>query len=298
MTQQHTVRLAAPAKINALLRVTERRDDGYHAIDTVFVALALADEITLSKEPSGIRGATHMLDPRLPSHDLRGMDPDNLAYRAAQLWLEAAGLDAGVRIEVGKRIPIAGGLGGGSSDAAAVLQGMNRLYGALDEDVLGRVALALGSDVPFFLSGWSAARGRGRGERLEPVSLPRRSIVLANPGVAVSAGFAYRQLEGFGQPLDAALAGLWEGESQQTAPRNDLERGVRQHVSEVQTALGALQKAGLAEVTLSGSGATVFGLAAGPNEAERAAEAITNRHPNWWVAVTEGPAIPDAEASF
>lgn len=287
---QPVVRLSAPAKINALLRVTGRRDDDYHTIDTVFVALDLCDEITLTAAPEGIRGDTRMIDASLPSHDLKGMQPSNLAYRAAQRWLEASGVDAGVQIDVGKRIPVAGGLGGGSSDAAAVLEGMNRLYGALDSELLRQVALELGSDVPFFLTGWPAARGRGRGEQLEEMLLPRRTLVLANPGVAVSAGFAYSHVESYGQPLAGSLSDQWtDNQDGAGVPRNDLEVGVRKHVDEVATALTELAEVGLDGVTLSGSGPTVFGFASGVDEAERAAGDIANRHPGWWVAVAEGP---------
>lgn len=290
-----TVHLFAPAKINARLRVTRRRDDGFHDIDTAFVALALADEIRLTSAPHGITGDTHFEDVQLARHDLQGMQPSNLAYRAAERWLEAAGIDAGVRIVVQKRIPVAGGLGGGSSDAAAVLNGMNQLFGALPNDQLSDIALELGSDVPFFLTGWPAARGRGRGERLEQLHLPQRTVVLANPGVAVSAGFAYRALTRYGEPLDRSLTTLWQDPgSPQGVVRNDLEPGVRAGVPDVAAALDALSHAGLSEVTLSGSGGTVFGLASSTSEGQAAASALRDLHPSWWVTVTHGPSWPDA----
>jgi 4-diphosphocytidyl-2-C-methyl-D-erythritol kinase len=291
------VHLTAPAKINARLRVTRRRDDGFHDIDTVFVALDLADEVQLTPSRHGITGDTHFEDTVLARHDLQGMQPSNLAYRAAQRWLAAADADVGVHIVVHKRIPVAGGLGGGSSDAAAVLRGMNRLYGALPDDQLSNIALELGSDVPFFLKGWPAARGRGRGEKLKELHLPKHTVVLANPGAAVSAGFAYQQLLSYGEPLDDAIDALWQDPgSAQDNVRNDLEPGVRAGVPDVAAALDALSHVGLSEVTLSGSGGTVFGLASSASAGQAAADALRDLHPSWWVKVTHAPSWPDVHS--
>lgn len=272
--------LAAPAKLNLGLHVVAKRGDGFHEIDSLFARLDLADEVAAWPVPEGVGGEVLVDDPRLAREPLR-MDDDNLMVRAARAYLAAAGAPGGVRLRLRKRIPLAAGLGGGSSDAAATLRALARLRPAPVD--LPALAARLGSDVPFFLLDAPAARVRGRGERLEPVALPPRHVVLVNPGVAVSAAEGYAALQAFTArlPLEEVRAALREG----TEPpyRNALQPGVTRAHPEVRAALDALRRAGLTGVLMSGSGATCFGLAADAAAAEAAAARLAAARPDWWV---------------
>ncbi|MEX2502975.1 MAG: hypothetical protein WD336_11410, partial [Trueperaceae bacterium] len=199
-----TVHAAAPAKTNLGLRVAALRGDGFHEIDTLFVALDLHDDVTVTVRPAedgltrvtgSVRAGDGVEEAGLPP-----MNDANLAARAARAWTEASGEPLSVRIDLVKRIPVAAGLGGGSSDAAAVLRALHALR-PTQVDLAG-LAKRLGSDVPFFVAGHAAARGRGRGERLRAWTLPIRSLVLANDGTPVPVADAYRALTGFGPPID------------------------------------------------------------------------------------------------
>jgi 4-diphosphocytidyl-2-C-methyl-D-erythritol kinase len=272
--------LAAAAKLNLGLGVLRRRDDGFHDIDSVMVRIDLADRIVLS--PLG--------DPRvegvaLPSSDrwvgsaAPPMDGTNLAVRAANCYLGAAGWPGGVQLGLAKEIPVAAGLGGGSSDAAATLRGLAQLYPA-DVD-LPELAAELGSDVPFFISGLVAARARGRGERLEALPPIRGGALLLNPGVGVSAGRAYGWLE---QPRGALGAERTPSSLPDPSElRNDLQPGVVQRVPEVAAALAALEALAIGPVAMSGSGATCYAMATDAHALARGAAVLGRQHPNWWV---------------
>lgn len=264
----------APAKLNFGLSVLGLRGDGYHELHSLMVPLSVGDELEIEKaEHLGV--VVHGTD--LPTN------ADNLVYRAARAYLDAAGVWEGARIVLRKELPIASGLGGGSSDAASTLMALAKLYPArLD---LAALALSLGADVPFFLGGGAAVAG-GVGEVLSPVALPAVNVVLANPGVAVSARDAYRWLdeeEDFTPALnvDAILAALAGGEA--VPYFNALQGPVVARVPEVAAALAALAAAGLRSPLMSGSGATCFALAASPEDAARAAQRIAAAHPEWWV---------------
>jgi len=186
-----TLALNAHAKINLCLRVYGRRADGFHNIDSIFVPVDLADRVELTLREGGEVGLTCSG----PFDDVPA-DHANLAWRAAASFIERAGVSFGVDIRLSKKIPPGGGLGGGSSDAAAVLRGLNRLAGpaALAEDALYGLAADLGSDVPFFLLG-CAARVRGRGELLERIPRPRGCFfLLVFPDVSISTAWAYGAL--------------------------------------------------------------------------------------------------------
>jgi len=182
------VRCVAPAKVNLGLRVVGRRADGYHLIESLFAPLALADELEVESGPgSEIRLSVEGDAGGVPA------DASNLAWRAASAFLDAAGLRAGVSIRLLKRIPAAAGLGGGSSDAAAVLRALAALHpGVLEPAELDRLALGLGADVPFFLDprpAWVS----GIGERIDPLpALPSLALLLANPGAPLSTAAVYR----------------------------------------------------------------------------------------------------------
>lgn len=189
------VDVAAPAKVNLLLRVLAREESGYHGIETLFQALELHDTVEVERRPEP--AVSLEVTWAGPSEDL-GPVEDNLAYRAAAGYRARAGLDdvPGVAVGLTKAIPAGAGLGGGSSDAAAVLRAMDRIHaGALGEAALMELAGSLGSDVPFFLGPSPLALGWGRGERLLGLPpLASRPVLVVIPPFRVSTGEAYRRL--------------------------------------------------------------------------------------------------------
>jgi 4-diphosphocytidyl-2-C-methyl-D-erythritol kinase len=180
--------VSPPAKVNLLLRVLAREESGYHQIETLFQAIDLRDRLEIERGGEDVR--LEVTGAKL------GPVEENLVWRAASAFRTAAGIDEGVRLRLEKRIPAGAGLGGGSSDAAATLLGLNRLHdGPLSQEALLALASGLGSDVPFFLSPSPIALGWGRGDRLLPLSpFSPAWIVLALPPVAVDTGDAYRAL--------------------------------------------------------------------------------------------------------
>ena len=266
----------APAKINLGLAVTGKRSDGYHTLDTVFTKLTVGDTLSFETISHGVE--LEVIGPPLPA------GPDNLVYRAAQAYLDAINHPHGVAIQLKKRLPLAAGLGGGSSDAAATLLALSALFAPIPN--LFGLAVKLGADVPFFLED-GARRARGIGEVFEPVSLPETHLVLANPGVGISAKEAYVGLNGrFGPELDVPkiIASL---ERLEPPPyRNDLEISVLEAYPVVNEVKRALEFAGLFGVLMSGSGSTCFGLARSEAHALEAAAQVRQSHPDWWVVAT------------
>lgn len=183
-----TLVVAAPAKVNLFLHVTGRRADGYHLIESLFALIDLADTVTLAIRADG-EIAREGDVPGVP-------ESTDLAIRAARALKAASGTPLGARVGVVKRIPLGGGLGGGSSDAASVLLGLSRLWKLdMPRAELAAIGLALGADVPFFVHGENAVV-RGIGAIVKPVSLPRQWLALAMPPVAVATSeiFAAREL--------------------------------------------------------------------------------------------------------
>ncbi|MBL8976880.1 MAG: 4-(cytidine 5'-diphospho)-2-C-methyl-D-erythritol kinase, partial [Gemmatimonadetes bacterium] len=184
------VAVAAHAKVNLLLRVLAREASGYHGIETLFCRIALADQVTAERrEAPGVSLAVSGADCGPPA--------ENLAVRAAELVLQATGRRFGVHLTLDKRIPVRGGLGGGSSDAAAALTAVNALAAnAVPRHELLQFAGRLGSDVPFFASGGGLALGWGHGERLLQLpTLPAAPVLLLIPPVGVSTPEAYRMVD-------------------------------------------------------------------------------------------------------
>ena len=296
--------LRAPAKVNLTLAVHGRRSDGYHELDGVMALIDLADDLALDEGAAAVApleplagGAPDAAGPdRLERVPAGGdgwldrvavpLDADNLVSTAASLYREAAQARGvavpALRWRLRKRVPIAAGLGGGSSDAAAALRLLALRYPA-GLDLLA-LAERLGSDVPFFVRSVAAARARGRGERLDPLSLPAQPLVLVNPGVAVSAADAYRwwEPERHGAPRPAS-APWWVG----PPLANDLEPGVAAHVPAVAATLAALRETWDGPVAMSGSGATCFALAPDPGAARALAARLRARLPaTSWLAVS------------
>ena len=234
----------APAKLNLFLRIIGRRPDGYHELQTVFRLLDWGDEIRLRvRADDEIR--------RL--HDVPGVpEPTDLAVRAAQLLRKHAGVAAGVDIEVEKRVPMGGGLGGGSSDAATVLVALNALWQLnLDEDILAGLGRQLGADVPVFVRGRSAW-AEGIGERLTPLPLPRRSYVVLDPHESVPTAALFQAAELTRNAPRATISSFASGETTENA----FAPVVRERHPRVAAALDWLNGFGLAR--LSGTGACVF----------------------------------------
>jgi 4-diphosphocytidyl-2-C-methyl-D-erythritol kinase len=272
----NSLRMKAPAKINLGLGVMAKRGDGFHEIDTLLVRLALHDVVTLKALPEGIEFASD--DSRLPTGE------KNLAVQAARCYFDAAGIQGGVDIKIEKRIPIAAGLGGGSSDAATVLLGLAQLYPQRID--LLPLAQELGSDVPFFVLSVTAARARGRGERLQKVDVTERALVLVNPGVEIQAQDAYDALNNFTPRLQierilTALAG-----DNKLRYFNGLQAGAARSFSCVRLALNVLRQQGLEGVLMTGSGATCFGLASNVEHSRDIAVTLRAENPDWWVHPT------------
>jgi 4-diphosphocytidyl-2-C-methyl-D-erythritol kinase len=257
--------LLAPAKINLFLLINGRRSDGYHLIFTMFQKISLWDEIELSVE----QGEKKRIYLECPGNKLIS-GPDNLAYQAAELFLEKAGLDLAVKILLRKRIPIGGGLGGGSSDAASVLKGLNELAGfPFNAASLHLLGCNLGADVPFFLLEAPAAVGRGIGTELEVVNVPHGWYVLVYPGFSVSTRWAYKNYVLTGQDQDTIFDAL---EVIQTAMwRNDLEKVITGKYPEIGRIKAELMALGAEAALMSGSGSTVLGSFLSQEEAQRAA---------------------------
>ncbi len=205
--------LAAPAKINLHLEVLGRRSDGFHGLETIFQTIGLADRVEVELEPSGTAGdggnpiALTCSDPTLPT------GPDNLAWRAAAAVLALHPAAGRVQIRLDKRVPHGAGLGGGSSDAAAVLRALAHLLGWHDQPALHRLALALGSDVPFFLLG-GTAHALGRGEELTALpDLPAQPITVLMPeGAHLPTPAVFRELTDAERgPRPACGADWWRG---------------------------------------------------------------------------------------
>jgi 4-diphosphocytidyl-2-C-methyl-D-erythritol kinase len=237
------VNLPSPAKLNLFLHITGRRPDGYHLLQTLFQLLDIGDDIELEVNDRG-RLSVECPGLALPAEQ-------NLAWRAAAALQRHSGTGLGADIRIDKRIPTGGGLGGGSSNAATVLLGLNRLWElGLSEGELARIGLALGADVPLFVRGQSAW-AEGVGERLTPVELPPAWYLIIAPDCEVSTAevFASRELTRNTSPITIATFFA-------AGARNDCENVVRRLYPEVDNALIWLKKFGQAQLT--GTGACVF----------------------------------------
>jgi 4-diphosphocytidyl-2-C-methyl-D-erythritol kinase len=262
----------APAKVNLFLEVLAKRADGYHEINTLMVPVGLHDTLEFKEEASGdVR--LHCDDPDLST------GPDNLIRRAADLLRQRHGVGRGARIALAKRIPMAAGLAGGSSDAAATLAGLNRLWelGLADAD-LAALGAELGSDVPFFFAN-SAAGCTGRGEHVTPVHLGRRlTFVLACPGVGLSTAEVYRNVTvpdtpAGGEAIRAAVA-AGDPDAIGRCLHNRLQAPAERlcpEVARLRERLTGLNPAGL---LMSGSGTSVFALCRDHAEALRVARGL------------------------
>jgi 4-diphosphocytidyl-2-C-methyl-D-erythritol kinase len=250
------IELFSPAKVNLRLDILGRRPDGYHDIRTIFQKISLGDDLTLAVITRGIE--VECDNPLIPTNE------GNLAYAAAQMLLSRYAIQDGIRITIKKRVPVAAGLGGGSSNAAYTLAGINQLFGlGLNNRDLMTMAKDLGADVPFFLLGGSAI-GTGIGDELQAIIIhPELWLLLVTPDVQISTAWAYQNVR----------RGLTIGADNITIPSsindiaeiiailsNDLEKVVLPRFPILQDIKDALRKHGALGCLMSGSGSTVFGI--------------------------------------
>ena len=291
------MKLFSPAKVNLLLNVLHRRKDGYHDLETVFERIDLGDTVLLRNAPKGIR---------LRLSGLKvSSGKTNIAYRAAQLLIDRCGVRSGVNISIQKRIPVSAGLGGGSSNAATVLLGLNRLWELrLSRGRLLKWGAELGSDVPFFILQTPFALGQGRGEILTTIRSKKKFWhVLIKPPFGISTKAAYAGLApplrspkmrfgGAGLTLPKAgvrmlVHSIQKGDTQALAGllTNSLEVSLNKRVTIISKLKQMLLNSGALGALLSGSGSTVFGVFSSKEKAVRAARRLRQVNRSWKVFV-------------
>lgn len=257
------MKIRAPAKVNLSLRVVGKRKDGYHLLDTIMAPVNLYDEIRIARPKSFRAGKEHL---RVTcDHPLVPSGKGNLAYQAASLLLTKKGILDPVHIHVRKKIPVGAGLGGGSSDAAATLQGLDRLFrlGCKRKEMLS-LAASLGADVPFFIDP-RPARARGIGERLRPcLFFPRLWMVILYPGFPLSTRWVYQHLRfsKLTKTIENTRINFSLGDSEglKCLLVNDLERVAMRRYPRIAFLKERLIQEGAAGALMSGSGSSVFGI--------------------------------------
>jgi 4-diphosphocytidyl-2-C-methyl-D-erythritol kinase len=270
------VKIRAPAKINVRLRVVGKRKDGYHLLDTIIVPVSLYDDVEIRRlkalDEKGHRQGSRIEvtcdHPSVPSGD------KNLVYRAARAFVQTQGLEARLRIGIRKRIPVGAGLGGGSSDAAATLLGLNQLFKlGLSNRSLQKLAIGVGADVPFFLAR-SPARVRGIGERLTVLQrFPRLWLIILYPGFEVSTKWVYANyrptltMRGLNTSIISSLRSCKKIAAMMV---NDLEAVTMRRYPVIGLLKEELARHGAVGVLMSGSGSSVFGLFDNKRKAQRA----------------------------
>ena len=274
--------LFAPAKVNLCLHVAPAGKAEMHQVVTLMQPLTLGDKLVIRPGEPGLHFTCS--DPKLNNRD-------NLVMKAARAWCRAAGQEPAHSLHLEKKVPVAAGLGGGSSDAAAALMGLNALSGsALGVKELYRLARRLGADVPFFLAGVTALCG-GVGDVITPrPDFPALYYVLINPGFAVSTAWVYGQ---FDLAWKNQKVRYKIGDSRQSGPVwegllvNDLEAVTMRAHPELAKVKGALLGQGAVGALMSGSGPTVFGVFESAEAARKAASDL-EQEPKWWVKACEG----------
>lgn len=269
--QAHAITIAPPAKLNLFLKVLGKRPDGFHELETLMVKVGVYDTLRIVRAPAGeltltchdageVRSGGHA--PR----ELPPADRGNLVLRAAELLRSATGTAQGARLELAKRIPLAAGMAGGSSDAAATLVGLNRLWGlGLDHHQLHALAASLGSDVPFFLCSQAAAICRGRGEIIEPLSLASQlHFVIARPRTGLSTAEVFKHCRPATVSGSAAdLTDAWARGRLDRAARcfhNTLQEPAERLCRDVTTLKSWFARQSVVGHLMTGSGTGYFGL--------------------------------------
>ncbi len=286
-----TVVRQSPCKVNLLLNILRKREDGFHELETVMQPVQLCDLLTVGKASAGITLSC--------SNTALPVDGTNLVHKAATAFLKAAGITDGVTIHLDKNIPLAAGLGGGSGNAAHTLGALNELFDLpLSSAKLNELAAALGSDVPFFLQS-RPALAYGRGEIVEPLApfpvLRGTHILLIHPGFGISTAWAYQSLAQFPAALNGKvgraqhLIGLLRGTDLAAAGRafyNSLEAPALPKHPLLALYQEFLRASGAPAVLMSGSGSTTFAIAPNREAAERLRERFQSKFgPSAWMAV-------------
>ena len=265
------LQLKAPAKVNRFLHITGQRPDGYHLLQTVFQLIDLEDHVTLDYRADGAIIRTNGPTNVKPE--------DDLVIRAAQLLKKTTNTSLGCDIHLQKNIPMGAGLGGGSSDAATVLWGLNEMWGTgLTRQELMNLGVQLGADVPFFLLGQNAF-AEGIGEILHPIELPETTLLVIYPKVHIPTVDIFKSPDLTRNHPTVTMSDFTESANLDQFGSNDCEKVVVQKYQEVAAALEWLnQKAPLSSPRMSGSGSSVF-TALEPN----LAKILLNQLPNQWI---------------
>ncbi len=275
----------APAKINLYLRVTGRRADGYHELDSIFIPIDWCDQVRIEIRPASATSV--MLRCNRPELS----DPvANLAARAASAFAREYGLAAQIMIDLEKHLPAGAGLGGGSSDAGAVLRMLAATHAVAADARLAKVAVSIGADVPFFLDP-RPARVRGIGEQIEPLpEMPRLFLVLAVPPIEVPTARIFRALD----PADwsgaipsADLAAILNGQFPHGATVNDLGAPAMALYPRIAELKAVIEARGAIAAAMSGSGGSVFGIFSDREAARQAARTIAIDAPDARVVACE-----------
>ncbi|MCJ9427572.1 4-(cytidine 5'-diphospho)-2-C-methyl-D-erythritol kinase [Kordiimonas marina] len=291
MAEEAALHITAPAKVNLFLHVTGRRADGYHALESLFVFTRKGDELVLTPADDLGFSLAGPFAPRLRA--LGGDGEGNLVVRAARALADAAGRAPSVHIELIKTLPVEAGIGGGSADAAAVLLGLNDLWGlGWSKDKLAEIALTLGADVPACLY-QEPLYVTGIGETVRRVTLPwTGALLLVNPGSGSATPAVFKAYKAAGTAFDAPLGlpeDAWQSpDSLKADSHNSLEAAalsLNPAIAEVLAVLCEEKAARL--VRMSGSGATCFALFDSLKDAEAAADRLKAAHPAWWVMADE-----------
>jgi 4-diphosphocytidyl-2-C-methyl-D-erythritol kinase len=265
------LQLKAPAKVNRFLHITGQRPDGYHLLQTVFQLIDLEDHVTLDYRADGAIIRTNGPTNVKPE--------DDLVIRAAQLLKKTTNTSLGCDIHLQKNIPMGAGLGGGSSDAATVLWGLNEMWGTgLTRQELMNLGVQLGADVPFFLLGQNAF-AEGIGEILHPIELPETTLLVIYPKVHIPTVDIFKSPDLTRNHPTVTMSDFTESANLDQFGSNDCEKVVVQKYQEVAAALEWLnQKAPLSSPRMSGSGSSVFTVLE-PN----LAKILLNQLPNQWI---------------
>jgi len=282
----------SPCKVNLLLNVLGRRADGFHELETLMHPVQLHDEIRFSRAGHGVQLSCNI--------DTLPTDSQNLVYRAAEMFLHAAGIQEGIRLHLEKRIPLAAGLGGGSGNAATTLTGLNELFGyALPPKTISGLAESLGSDVPFFLQE-RPALATGRGEQIQPLdffpALRGRAFLLVHPGFGIASAWAYQQLKRFPNATNGRrgraekLIDLLHGNDLRAAGAefyNSLEAPALEKYPLLALFQQFFRENGAQATLMSGSGSTTFAITETCQAAEELVEKVKTRfgQSNWTAVV-------------
>jgi 4-diphosphocytidyl-2-C-methyl-D-erythritol kinase len=280
----------SPCKVNLLLNILGKRPDGFHELETVMQPIRLCDEIAFETAHEGI--ALTCSEPALPT------DASNLVHRAAAAFFQQSGINAGVRMHLEKRIPMAAGLGGGSGNAATTLLALNELFQSpLSLEQLHRIAASLGSDIPFFLQP-DPALATGRGELIQPLqpfrALESCAFLLVHPGFGIATAWAYKELARFPNALNGErgragqlIAWLNDGDLRRAASAfyNSLEAPALEKYPWLAVLQDFLRENGASATLMSGSGSTTFAIARDLCGAQELEERVKEKLGRCWTTV-------------